>query len=149
MLRLMRSFSGETADEGASYSHTLITTASSVPQKISEKQRGGRRTGSARQSRRPCRVLTVLPTPGGPVPCQVPAQPKLRATRGSCARAGCVSISCALWSHAHLADYPPALQVGLSERPGLGASAPSAEMLMASRANVRKRTASISECDFT
>lgn len=33
-------------------------------------------------------------------------------------------------------DDPPALQVGLSERPGLGASALSAEMLMASLANV-------------
>ena len=43
----MRSFSGETANEGASYSHLLIMTASSVPQKISEKQRGGRKTGSA------------------------------------------------------------------------------------------------------
>ena len=65
MLCLMRSFSGETANEGASYSHTPIKTASSLPQKISGKGRGGRRRGQPCQSRWPCmETLGPSSTPG-------------------------------------------------------------------------------------
>ena len=78
----MRAFSGETDNEGASYSHTPIATASSLPQKVSEKQRGGRKRASALAIKEAMRGLDHPAYAWGPSPTPGPSTAKAQSHSG-------------------------------------------------------------------